>query len=872
MILNRIGELMKEKIKRFLVNRGIRRMLWAALILSFLLAAWDGLTSYANNLNMYLRISIKTPQSGIGALFYDIGNQYNQEDMSSAYILGDSRFHEIRFKLPILYTLHHLRFDPPAVKEGQIVINRVELIDHYGRLLKRFDLNRLRPLNQIKQMAIQNGEVSISIDEPFTDPYFDLGLDMPIPFDRFQFMRMLLSGVLIEGIGIFVIGFLLIFIWSRFADKTAATLVVMALFAAGWFLHQEILESRQGAKTSYFKVSMMSNIRGVAKLYYDLGRGINEEELSKTEVFTGNDIRANDEFRDYRFKIPGRFFQLRFDPLEGKGTVTIRKVEITDQYGKVLHAVPFEALKPNAKIKTWEKKGEELVVVMNENADDPQIEILHAENFSPDPSETFPLWMFLQGTLIKWAAVGMCLFVALVIRRRYTKMINRFIDGIFFQQKMHLFYMGCTLALILAMAAVSHDGGNPDEQAHQQCAAFYVDRWLPAAVDDEAVLKTISGFGVSYLFRSEIVYFLAGKTGVLLSYLISDSYLSLRLFNVLLFGFLVMMAIRRTQSPLLFGLGLVATPQVWYIFSYFNGDAFPLFIALFIAAQVMYADSLSSQYFESPRFWGRMSGGVLLGSLIGLMLLSKMNYYVYLVFTGFMVSWRLLFESVAGTTGGWPLQMKKGLLIIGIAICIYLPYTIYDQYINGFQKDERIGRIVEQKALPEFKPSTVKNKPLESYRGLNLRDKGVTFRGVFLEQDEWRRWSFQSFFGVYSYFLYYSKSFHFKAVFLLLAGATLFIIFYTTYYSLPLKDTFILFIVLLFSLLTIGQSMYSSWAWDYQPQGRYLFPIIPMVLVGLTRLPQMIRQRFIPCVSLCFFLLSLLSFVFTALPVLPKVE
>ena len=859
-------------IKGFLSNRGIRRMIWAALLLSFLLAAWDGLTSYADDMAMYLRISIKAPQPGSGVLFYDIGRQYNQEDLTSSFIPGDGRFHEIRFRLPILKTIHHLRFDPPSVKEGQITINRVELIDHYGRSLRRFDLNRLQPLNQIKQFAFHNGEVRFSIDEPATDPYLDLGLDQPIPISRFQFLRVLLSGILLEGIVIFVIGLLLILIWSRFTDKTTATLVVMALLTAGWFLHQEILESKQGAATSYFKVSMMSDVRGVAKLYYDQGRGINEADMFAVEVLPDKDIHADDAFRDYRFKIPGRFFQLRFDPLESRGKLTIRKMEITDQYGKMLHAVPFDSLKPNADIAALEKRGQELVVVMDEHNADPQIMILHAEDFSPNPSETFPLWIFLRGILIKWAAIGLCLLVAIGIRIRYAQTIIRFIDGSFFQQKMHLFYLGCTLALILAMAVISNPQGNPDEMGHGKCAAYYANHWLPSAVDDEAVLQTISGYGVSYLFRMEIVYFLAGKTAVLLSKVNDSSYLDLRLFNVILFGLLVMIAIRRTQSPLLFILGLVATPQVWYVFSYFNGDAFPLFIALCIAAQVMYSDSLSGQYFNSPALGGHVSGGVLLGTLIGLMLLSKVNYYVYLVFIALILILRLFLESGSRWTDSLVLQMKKGLLIAGIALCVYLPPTVYDQYINDFHKEEKIDQIVENKASYEFKPSTVKNKPLESYRGLALRDKGVPLSGLFLEWDEWRQMSFKSFFGVYGYMLYYSKSYHFKTILVLLAGVILFIIFHAAYHSLPFKDTLVLLMVLFFSLLVIGQSVYFSWTADYEPQGRYLFPIIPIVLVGLTRLPDVIQRRFVPCFSLCFFLLSLSSFVFTALLYIPKVD
>lgn len=331
-------------------------------------------------------------------------------------------------------------------------------------------------------------------------------------------------------------------------------------------------------------------------------------------------------------------------------------------------------------------------------------------------------------------------------------------------------------------------------------------------------------------------------------------------------------AIRRSKNSLLFVLGLVATPQIWYVFSYFSGDAFPLFLALLMAVQVMYGDSTGNRYLDSPGLRDRISGGVLLGILIGFMLLSKKNYYVYLTFIALILVLRLFFESRPGAAHQWSLQMKKGILIAGVALSIYLPYIVYDQYINGFQKQEKIEHIAEQKALYAFKGSTVKNNPSASYPGLALKNKGVTLRKLFLENDEWRQMSFKSFFGVYGYMNLYSKKYHFMMTDMLLAGGFLFIIFYLAYHSLSSKDLLVLLTVLLFSSLAIGQSVYFSWIADYEPQGRYLFPIIPMVLVGLSRLPEMLQKRFIPCYCLSFFLLNLLSFVFTALRYLPKLD
>ncbi len=862
----------KMILKSFLPDRAVRRLLWTALILSCLLATWDRLTSYVDDLAMYLEMSIKTPESGNGTLFYDIGKQYNPDHVSSAFMVGDGQYQEVRFKLPVFYMIYHLRFDPPSVKKGEIAINRLELVDHYGRVLQRFDLNGLRPLNQIGQFTHQNGEVRFTVDETANDPYMDLGLKRPISVNRYQFVRMLVNGILLEWMVLFFICIFLIFVWSRFRDKTIATLVVLAILPAGWFLYEDAVESYRAA-SSYFKVTMMSDARGgIAKLYYDLGESINEADASALEILPGKDIRTDSAFREYRFKIPGRFFQLRFDPLDIPGAVTIRKIEITDPYGKLLHTVPFDRLRPNADIRTFEKRGQELVVTMEKAVGDPQIDILNAERLSPPLSDTFPIWDFLRRVLFKWAVIVSLLFIAVLIRRRYTGSIHQFLDGTFFQRKMHLIYLGCTLGLILAMAVVSHPQGNPDELGHEVCAAYFANHWLPPAVDDPAVIKTLSGYGVSYLFRTEIVYFLAGKTAVLLSELIHESYLGLRLFNVFLFGLLMTVAIRRTQEPLLFVLGLVATPQVWYIFSYFNGDAFPLFLALLIAVQVMYSNTISSRYFDSPTLRDRISGGVLLGILLGLMLLSKQNYHIYLAFIALILVLRLFFESRSGSAGRWPLQMKKGILIAGVALSIYLPYIVYDQYINGFQKQERIDRIAEQKALYPFKGSTIKNKPSESYPGLALRDKGVTFRKLFLENDEWRQMSFKSFFGVYGFMIYYAKKYHYQTITILLAAAFLFILFYTVYHSPPWRDSLVLLLALFFSLLVIGASVYFSWVADYEPQGRYLFPIIPILLVGTARLPELMRKRFIPCFSFCLFLFSLLSFVFAALPYLPKVS
>jgi hypothetical protein len=104
-----------------------------------------------------------------------------------------------------------------------------------------------------------------------------------------------------------------------------------------------------------------------------------------------------------------------------------------------------------------------------------------------------------------------------------------------------------------------------------------------------------------------------------------------------------------------------------------------------------------------------------------------------------------------------------------------------------------------------------------------------------------------------------------------LFGMILFIYFYAAC-TINLKDGIVLCMVFMFLLLAIGLSVYVSWAGDFEPQGRYLFPMIPIALVGLSRLPIIFQERIIPCFNLILFMFSLASFVFYALLFIPKIS
>ncbi|MFH1514313.1 MAG: hypothetical protein ABIG42_02510, partial [bacterium] len=720
-----------------------------------MIAGWNALILSAREMSVFVRVSMKSPESGKAALYYDVGRGFNSRHVSTSPVYGDDKFHDVKLKLPFLKMLHHLRFDPPSISEGEIIVNRVDIVDRDGRILHDFNLNRLKPLYQIKTIDFIDGHVRFTMNEKANDPQIRIPVDRPMLLNRLQLLARMLTQKVIPDFSVFFIVLfsicvLLIYVWSRWTDPVIATLVVLAIIISGWMLYDD-------SNSVYFRLSMKSAAKGypaASELFYDQGYGLSGGD------FVIARIHGDDLFHDYTFKIPPKIRYLRFDPLATAGTVLVNKMEISDRSGNVLKSFALDKVNPELsaehQIKIFEFSDAGLEVTTEDKANDPQINILLDEtSIQQIHNRTF---LSVKKTLMDLFFTFLLLIASIVIWKMYKERIRGFIDGSFFQERMPVLYLGCILGLILAMAFISGLDVHPDEIGHAWCSSYYSDSWLPPSVDDPKVLKTISGFGITYLFRLETVYFLSGKFALLLSGLVNDNYLRLRLFNIMLFSVLALIMARKIRNVPLLVLALVLSPQIWYIFSYFNGDGFAFFIALLIALQIIYRDSLTHQFLNSTALWGKWSGGVLFGVLLGLLLLSKMNYYLYIIFLLFIISLTYIFKWRAAQWGANRLQIKKWVLIACAALCVYLPPVIYDQYINDFSKNEKIFNFVEKNADPPYKPSTISNAPDDSYPGLNLRSKGVSWQEMFLENSYWRKLSFYSFFGLYAYMNLYADS------------------------------------------------------------------------------------------------------------------
>jgi len=445
------------------------------------------------------------------------------------------------------------------------------------------------------------------------------------------------------------------------------------------------------------------------------------------------------------------------------------------------------------------------------------------------------------------------------------------------------------LLLTTLMAVTSDENRHPDEFWHFAAAKYYTNHFLPPEIGDSSVRDSYSVFGVSYLNYHWAEYFLAGKFALLISPIISSELLAARLFNVFLFFCLIVLFLCRSKNnnqEFIIACFLLVTPQIWYIFSYANNDAFALFISLLIAYQIAYKKSLFNAFLEAQTFFTNISGGIFFGFLIGLLLIAKTNFYTFLLF---IALWLALDFSASESVSEKPTArtnlnsrlFKKYLLIVLTAISVLTFRCALDFYANGetnfvavsylnyfsgsFEKKQsKLLAYQEEIAEKPYKPSTIENNLEQTDPSLKLKAKGASYTEIFSKW-RWHEISFKSYVGVYGYMKIFASDGYYRLMGILYFAFGSFLIFSIALSKRP-KSLVQAAIFTTAAGLTVYVSTYLSWTYAFQAQGRYLFPVIGMlglfVFSNRRHLNNLATNAFI----LSAFLLSVYSFIFVALP------
>lgn len=476
--------------------------------------------------------------------------------------------------------------------------------------------------------------------------------------------------------------------------------------------------------------------------------------------------------------------------------------------------------------------------------------------------------------------------------------------------------MSLVSGLILAMliASPTKKSVHPDEFSHLGAYDYYVDHLLPPSVDDPATIPSTSVWGYSYLFELDVVYDIAARMTGQLRKFTFDNLLACRLFQFGLWAALCFIAMyhRRWAGVLCVTL---FSPQIWYVFSYFNADAFPLTLTLIAAGIVSDEEGglgrfLGTGNVRNPALW-------VAAVCIGLTLVSKVNYLpVLLVFllwlsvTHLGLRWQtvvlemmgalligtgMFMKSVPALTGWYMPLALTGLVAAGtgflffvwrcwtdggkrrvfvrlvsftlLCILIAAPRVVWDIHVNGWpsQKAERIHAVVEARAGPEFKPSVIAQGT--GFPTIDLAARGVSLFNVAFSPYNWTSTSLASAFGVYGYMNIFAPRWLYWLLYIT-AGLLISLLLYSLWKNVPEQWIALTAVVFGGAVLVLASSLLLSWTSALQAQGRYLFAILPMIALLLGT-----RQAQLPGRTLAFlvgaaFVCSAGSFAFVALPAL----
>ena len=452
--------------------------------------------------------------------------------------------------------------------------------------------------------------------------------------------------------------------------------------------------------------------------------------------------------------------------------------------------------------------------------------------------------------------------VCMIEKNRTTE---NFIERILKSRLALVLFLLAAAGSMLLLAAVQPFGDPPDEINRFKVVYYIANHGsLPNGFDEEVIL---GGYGGSYAFQPILSYILMGWLLRFLKLFTMDSFvliLAARLVNVV-FGVVMAYYVwaigrklwREVSMQWLFTLMIVFLPMNLFMHSYVNTDS----MALLSCAMIVYSMLCGEEDDYRPKTCIRMAIGVIF---------CAMSYYnAY----GIVLCAILFFVFHFARKKAWKEMFTKGGLITLIAFAGAGWWFIRNGILYGgdiLGMNARTECAI-QTALPELNPLT----------RFTFYSAGLPISAVFAEK-QYAWVTFESMIAMFGpmnipthglIYLYYKR-----LVIVACIGALLPIISKQPLFweilggknisarQMPLNDAdgriiwkwkltprlcFGL-LMLLDCLITMGLHLYYSYTWEYQPQGRYLLPMVIsagyILCMGIWKICQGMEILAVKCV------------------------
>jgi hypothetical protein len=125
-----------------------------------------------------LTIDMQSSIPSHAKVFFDTGKGFNESESELCWVAGDWDSHPLVFPFPIK-TVRRIRFDP--IETTGVVEVRSAVVERPSHeIVRKLDVTRILPLNQIAVISGQNGTARVTTIEEANDPQLLLPVETPI--------------------------------------------------------------------------------------------------------------------------------------------------------------------------------------------------------------------------------------------------------------------------------------------------------------------------------------------------------------------------------------------------------------------------------------------------------------------------------------------------------------------------------------------------------------------------------------------------------------------------------------------------------------------------------------------------------------------
>lgn len=444
---------------------------------------------------------------------------------------------------------------------------------------------------------------------------------------------------------------------------------------------------------------------------------------------------------------------------------------------------------------------------------------------------------------LKRKSIIACLRCFLVVVKKVMSYFHKFVQWGY----SHKYYIGVGLLIIVEagiflMAAKSKIYAHIDEHTTKMAIDYYLGRWLKPSLSGSWVAGTFSHYGISRLKEPTWYYLAAGKFGWIITFLTPFT-TYYRMLNVFLFGIMVAMTIKHGRQEKWMFFVLLFTPQLWYLFSYATSDAWDLFWGFVITFELIHDESCMNKYFTGKKC-NKFLAVAWCGFLFSNIFLGKRNYYAILLFAFIILLFRIL-----------PIQKEKIKLVLPRYLWVLAATFAWYKLKIGL---DRIGLYMEEAGVI-IGSQREESSATAFAASVSFAER---FQNVFSERNMLSD-LFGTFTGVYCWAVIWSPIIYR----FIIAGLYVILIILLIYYVNKCNIHDKIEIALMFGAMLISIGAVGWWCMykEYQPQGRYILPIILVLAYISTKRKEIYQSRAFQTVLLLIGVVSLYSFYFVAL-------